>query len=121
MNKGLASFEFLLMLGLILLVTSTLIVDSLDESRKTVVFSTSKSVLLGELETKSINSTNCSNPQIESYQVEGNTLTFNLDSPQCHIDPSQVADPVERDICGVEPNQDNIIICGSESFEVNIQ
>ncbi len=121
MNKGLASFEFLLMLGLILLITSTLITDSLNQSKKTMVFSTSKSMLQSKINTKSLNSTDCSNPQIESYQVQENTLTFTVDPPECQINPSKIADPIERDICGVEPNQDNIVKCGSEEFEVNIQ
>lgn len=121
MNKGQASFEFLLMLGLILMITSTMIVDSLDQSRRTMILSTSKSTLLNEMNIESLNSTACSNPQIESYQVKNNTLTFNVDPDQCSIKPSKVADTVEKDICGVEPNQDNIIKCGNEEFEVNIQ
>lgn len=121
MDKGMASFEFLITLGIILLVTSALITDTIGESRKTMVFSSAKYSLTNQIGAKSFESPGCSNPQIDSYKVTGNN-TMNLDvSPdECAVEPTEVADKVEEEICGVTPNGDNLIKCGSEVYEVNI-
>lgn len=121
MRRGLASFEFILVLGIILVVTTAVIAASLEESRDSLIMSAVKTEAMNEMHLHSLESEDCSNPMITNYTVEnGNILELEV-SPGCYVDPVKVANRVEKEICGVEPTHNQNIECGDKTYRVEIK
>ncbi len=121
MNKGLASFEFLITLALILLITTVLITTSLEQSKDTMVMSTAKSLTTQGMSNQEIDSETCENPIIESYEVQESQLTLNVVPDSCKPGEKDIANKIEEEICGANPDNNNRVTCGERTYEVNIE
>lgn len=118
MDKGLASFEFLITFGIILIATGAIMSDVMDESRQTMLLSSLKSSVLSEIGSESIQNPSCSNMKIEEYNVSNDTLEINIEPQECNVNITSICNTIERDICSVYPDNNENITCGNKEFKV---
>lgn len=121
MQKGLASFEFLITLSLILMMTTVLISDSVTQSRETMVQTTARSTITSKLTLKEIQDTSCIDPVINKYQVNNETIEIDIEPNSCIITGPEIADVIESEVCGAQPNQDNYATCSGKTYEVKVE
>jgi|GEM_PF-4731923 len=128
MKKGLVSFEFMIPLAAIVLLTAALIPGILEESRETIIQSSVKSSITSEISNEQFESPQCQNPYIESYSViqRENTkeLIFNILPEECILNEEkiiQITSRIEEEICGSEPMPNNEIRCGDTTYEVTVE
>ncbi len=121
MKKGLASFEFLIILGLVLLVTASVLSAAFNESRETAVQSATRSTVSNLLTTREIQEPGCIDPIITEYNVQNGQIMIKIEPEACHPTATEVADTIEKEICGQTPSGNRYITCIGETYEVIIQ
>lgn len=120
MKRGLSSFEFLATLSVVLMIAGAITTSTLEESRQTMLTSSAKSTIISKMEAKEYQNASCIRPKIKQYNVTQNKLKVNLKPDSCTVSSTEIANEVESEICGVNPDDNNIIKCGAQTLEVEI-
>lgn len=121
MKKGLASFEFLITLSLILLITTVLISDSVTQSRETMVQTTARSTITSKLAVKTVQDTSCVDPVINKYQVNDGMIEIDIEPDACALTSEEIADVIESEVCGAQANQDDYASCSGQEYQVIVE
>ncbi|MFW5902316.1 MAG: hypothetical protein ACOCTT_00300 [archaeon] len=126
MEKALVSFEFMIPLAAIVLLTGALIPGILEESRESIVQSSVKSSISSHISNLQFEDQNCNNPYIESYKVikqeDTTQLIFKIQPEECEVEGlHEITSRIEEEICGGEPVSNNRIICGDKIYEVIVE
>lgn len=126
MRRGVVSFEFMIPLALVLIVTGAVLPSVMEESRETLVQTSARSIMASQLTAQEFQNEDCQNPYVSSYEVSENgnkELIFDIEPPECVTDEiiHNTAYQIEDEICGASPTSDEIIQCGEETYEIVIE
>lgn len=113
-RKGQVSFEFILVLALVLLLTSAILVDVFEESTDTFVLNSIKAVTLQKISNSILTEPTCVNAYLKSISVLEGTVTLDIEG--CDLEVSIIADTVEGEFCGVTSNGDHVVKCGDKAY-----
>lgn len=122
-SKGQISFEFIIVLAVVSILASSILADFYFESNDSFILSATKATALKEI--YKINSefnTDCYLKSITIItMINGKTTQLDIEGnpAKCLIDPSVIADSVERDYCGITPNSDDFIDC-AEGYPITV-
>ena len=116
-RKAQASFEFVIVLSIMLLLVTAFTISIADEYTDSFVLSAVKNAAESEASKVALQTPGCQNTTIKSMAFSKDTNTITLTMNGCLIDSSQVAGAVETSICGAKsPSGINIIICGGTKY-----
>jgi len=98
-HKGQSSFEFIVILAVVLLVATFFILPITSESATSIILSSVKSTAEHEIALMTL-TPGCANTSLQSMTFNNAANIINLNVIGCAIDLAAVAGTVETDICG---------------------
>lgn len=114
--KGQVSFEFILVLAVVLLLSFAIMSDFFEESTDSFVLAAARQTAEHAALERSINDAGCNGARMTSFAYDNGTMALSFS--KCAVTASFIADAVERDQCGATPNGDSSINCGTKTYSV---
>ena len=116
--KGQASLEFVIVLGIVLMLTTMIFLDIGSESTDSFILVGVKNAALSEISKKVLTNSSCSTTSLRSISFSGKKITLNISG--CTLLPEDITDSVESKICKTVPYEKDYVNCGAVKYLVEI-
>lgn len=110
------SFEFILVLAIVLLLSYAVMSDFFNESSDSFVLASARQAAEHAALQRSITDADCHGARMTAFSYSNEIITVSFS--KCPITSSVIADAVESGQCGATPNGDSSINCGTKSYSV---
>ena len=122
--RGQATFELIVVVGAIALVSAAVLLDITNEQAYTSVLTTAKASILAQVASFQF-IPGCAGLFLKSMRFDkaALTITFDVEVPAtCTASGSvsKIADDVESQVCSARANGNNLIECGGYTFTVQV-
>jgi hypothetical protein len=108
-----------MIMAVILLLTTAIAVDFLDESNNTLVLSAARNSVSQKLSEKALLNPACLNSAVQSTSLDAGTITVNTKG--CDVGVAGIADDIERKLCNYPPDGNAVISCGATDYTLKIE
>ncbi len=114
-----ASFEFVIVLSITLLLVTAFTISIADECTDTFVLSAVKNTIESEASKLALQTPGCENTAMREMAFSKDTHTITFAMNDCQIDVSKVAGIVETTLCGVkEQSGTDTFICSGTKYKL---
>jgi len=118
--KAQASFEFIIILAIILLSAAVFILAVTDEYADSFILSSVKNLAELEISKVALSYADCANTTLVKMNFLKKDKVITLNISGCRIDVSKISGVVETKLCGMPaPSGGAVIVCGSTVYTIN--
>ena len=120
-RKGQVSFEFIIVLAVVVLFSSIIMLDTVNESRDTSVLASVKNTAANQVSLNVLRKTGCVGSYFDGISFSDSTIELKFTGPaECRPTATEIANIVESTTCSVEADGDEKISCGGNTYIVKI-
>jgi hypothetical protein len=113
--RGQVSFEFVVVITVVLLLSAIIASDAFNEANSTFALAGAKTAALSE-----IAKLGCAGSYLKSAMLtSGKTILLEVGGV-CRPTASSIADYVEEKICKATPNHDSWVTCGGDTYFIMV-
>ncbi|MEM0372339.1 MAG: hypothetical protein QXO69_00635 [archaeon] len=112
------SFEFIIILAVLLLLCFAIMSDFFEESTDSFVLTAARQSAEHYASVKPLSDANCIGMKMDSFGFQNGVIKIAFN--KCPPAAPAIADDVEKSQCNAVPNSDSAINCGSKTYQVAI-
>lgn len=115
--KGQVSFEFIIIIAIILIIVFAIMGTFYDESIDSFILTSVKQTAENQIAQKSLIDSNCIGAYVNVYSYLNGVITIKT---KCAINSIIISNLVEKEICNTNPTGDSIVTCGLKTYSLTV-
>ena len=115
------SFEFIIVLAVIVMFSSMIMLDAVNETTDTSVLASVKNTVANRVSFNVLRKAECVGSYFDGISFSDSTIELKFTGPdECRPTATEIANIVESTTCSVEADDNEKILCGGNTYIVKI-